>query len=231
MKINKIKSKVRRIKDNVHFKIESNIKKVKTVKFKKPYGDNRLIFLSILTSAPITSIILAFFFCFYSPYGTGNLNQLSAFLLSGVLFSLLPGTAILYFSKKGRVDIELSEQKSRTKFYVIAIASEIIAAITFYVFQTKLMFVTAIAYAIVTLLMMIINFKWKISAHASGITGPLTAMYVVYGNIVFPFFVLLIPVYTLRYKVKAHTIWQLIGGTVLAFTITYLVFTSMLGIQ
>jgi len=224
----KLTSKVRNIKDNVNKKVRSNIRNVKNVKFKKPYENNKLILLSIITSAPITSVFLAFFFCFYSPYGTGLLDSFTSFILSGTLFSLLPGLAILYFSRKGRVDIELSEQKSRTRFYIIAIASEIIASVVFYVFENKLMFITAIAYAIVTLLMMIINFKWKISAHASGFTGPLTAMYVVYGNAVLPFYLLLIPVYALRYKVKAHTIWQLIGGTILAFCVTYFVFTSML---
>ena len=226
-----MKSKVRRIKDNVNVKIKSNIKSVRNVKFKKPYKDNRLILISILTSAPITSLFLAFFFCFFSPYGTGSLSSIEAFLLSAALFSLLPGLAILYFSKKGRVDIELSERESRTKFYIIAIASELIAAIVFYVFEVKLLFVTAIAYAIVTLLMMVINFKWKISAHASGLSGPLTAMYVVYGNVILPFYTLLIPVYILRHKVKAHTIWQLIGGTVLAFLVSYFVFTTMLGTE
>ena len=227
--MNRMRSRVGTIKDNVNVKIKSNIRSVRNVKFKKPYRDNRLILLSILTSAPITAVILAFFFCFYSPYGTGSLEPLGAFLLSAALFSLLTGLAIFYFSKKGRVDIELSERKSRTKFYIIAIASELIAAIVFYVFEANLLFITAIAYAVVALLMMVINFKWKISAHASGVTGPLTAMYVVYGNIILPFYVLLIPVYILRHKVKAHTVWQLIGGTVLAFLVSYFIFTAMLG--
>jgi membrane-associated phospholipid phosphatase len=76
--------------------------------------------------------------------------------------------------------------------------------------------------------MMFINLKWKISAHASGVAGPVTALYSVYGSQILPLYLLLLPVFALRLKLKAHNIWQLIGGTVLAITVTYIVYGMML---
>ncbi|MCS7109599.1 MAG: hypothetical protein NZ903_02270 [Candidatus Micrarchaeota archaeon] len=206
----------------------SVLSKIKGIKFKKPYENNKFIILSILTSAPITATILTYLFSFHSPYGTGKLDSLSSFLLGGVLFSLLPGMAILYYSRKGRVDVELSQRESRTRFYFLAVVLQLMAAIIYYHFDHRLMFVTSITYAIATTLMALINLKWKISAHASGIAGPVTALYVVYGNVAIPLYLLLIPIFILRYKVKAHTISQLIGGAFLSIIITYFVFTYML---
>lgn len=209
--------------------IKNKIKeKIPRMKFKKPYEDNKLIILSVLTSAPVTSVFLAYIFSFHSPYGTGNITSLSSFLLAGIFFSLLPGMAILYFSRKGKVDVELSERTSRTQFYLIAIVCQIIAAAIFFIYDNKLMFVTSIAYAIVTSLMTVINLKWKISAHASGIAGPVTALYVVYGDIALPLYILLIPIFILRYRVKAHSTMQLIAGAALSIIVTYVVFSSMI---
>jgi len=213
-------------------KLKKKIIKVKTsvneIKFKKPYENNKLIILSILTSAPITAIFLSFIFSFYSPYGTGEMSKILSFIIGFLMFSFFPGIAILYFSKKGKVDIELSQRKSRTKFYIIGIAFQIIAAVIYYHFSNKLMFITAIAYALASAILMVINFKWKISAHTSGIAGPVTALITVYGNIALPLYLLLIPVFILRYKVKAHNIWQLIGGTIVGITVTYLIYNFML---
>ncbi|MEM3455194.1 MAG: hypothetical protein QXT72_01360 [Candidatus Micrarchaeia archaeon] len=228
MKIINPKLKIKNVKENITAKISTKLKNVKNVKFKKPYTDNRFILLSILTSAPITSVFLAYFFSFHSPYGTGMISPLSSFLLAGVFFSLLPGMAILYYSRKGKVDVELSERESRTRFYLMAAILQLIAAIIFYTFEHKIMFITSITYAVATILMMLINLKWKISAHASGIAGPVTALYVVYGEIALPLYLLLIPVFALRYKVKAHTIWQLIAGSVLSIIVTYTIFSLML---
>lgn len=219
---------IKSTKEKISSKLKTKLKGIKNIKFKKPYHDNKLIIISILTSAPITSVFLSYLFSFYSPYGTGTITPLSSFLLAGVLFSLLPGMSILYYSRKGRVDVELSERESRTRFYLLAVILQLIAAIIFYTFRHNLMFVTSIAYAVVTTLMMVINLKWKISAHSSGIAGPVTALYVVYGNIALPLYLLLIPIFILRYKVKAHTIWQLIGGSILSIIVTYTIFTIML---
>jgi hypothetical protein len=144
------------------------------------------------------------------------------------MFSFFPGITILYFSKKGKVDIELSQRESRTRFYIIGLAFEILAAAIYYHFSNRLMFVTSIAYALATLILMIINFKWKISAHASGIAGPVTALTMIYGSTALPLYVLLIPVFILRYKVKAHNIWQLIGGSIVGITVTYLIYRFMI---
>lgn len=226
--VNNIRMKAKITKDKVSQNIKSKIKNVKNIRFRKPYSDNKYILLSIVTSAPVTSLFLAYIFSFYSPYGNGYITPLSSFLLAGVFFSLLPGMAILYYSRKGKVDVELSERESRTRFYLMAIILQIVAAIFYYIYNHKLMFVTSVAYAITTITMTLINLKWKISAHAGGIAGPVTALYLVYGEIALPLYLLLLPIFTLRYKVKAHTVGQLFAGAAVSILITYAIFSMML---
>ena len=229
MKINKQKlGKGIKITKKIKNKLTTVKTSVKNIKFKKPYENNKLIILSILTSAPVTAIFVSFMFSFYSPYGTGNMTELSSFLIGCLMFSFFPGITILYFSKKGKVDIELSQRESRTRFYIIGLAFEILAAAIYYHFSNRLMFITSIAYALATLILMIINFKWKISAHTSGIAGPATALTMIYGSTALPLYALLIPVFILRYKVKAHNIWQLIGGSIVGITVTYLIYRFMI---
>jgi len=188
----------------------------------------KLLLLSLLVSAPATAAMLSFVFSFYSPVGTGSIGGMQSFLLGVIFLSVVPTLTILYFYKKGIVDIELSERRLRTPFYAIGLMSQIIAAAAFYSIQDRIMFVTAMAYAIVTSLMMFVNLKWKISAHASGVAGPVTALYSVFGSQVLPLYLLLLPVFALRLKLKAHNIWQLIGGTVLALVVTLTVYKMML---
>jgi len=188
----------------------------------------KLLLLSLLCSAPATAVMLSFLFSFYSPIGTGTVGEMQSFLLGVLFLTVIPTVTILYFYRKGIVDIELSERKLRTPFYAIGMVSQMMAAIVFYSLHDNIMFVTAMAYAIVTALMMFINLKWKISAHASGVAGPVTALYSVYGSQILPLYLLLLPIFALRLKLKAHNIWQLIGGTVLATVVTYVVYGMML---
>lgn len=190
--------------------------------------NNKLTLLSLLCSAPATAVMLSFIFSFYSPIGIGNLTGVQSFLLGVIFLSIVPTITILYFYRKGIVDIELSERKLRTPFYVVGILSQMIAAIVFYAIQDKIMFVTSMAYAVVTILMMFINLKWKISAHASGVAGPVTALCAVYGVVALPLYLLLLPVFALRLKLKAHNVLQLIGGATLAIVVTYMVYMVML---
>ncbi|VVB73904.1 Uncharacterised protein [uncultured archaeon] len=188
----------------------------------------KLLLLSLFCSAPATAVMLSFLFSFYSPIGTGTVGGMQSFLLGALFLTVIPTMTILYFYRKGIIDIELSERRLRTPFYAVGMMSQMMAAIVFYSIHDSIMFVTSMAYAIVTVLMMFINLKWKISAHASGVAGPVTAIYAVYGSQTLPLYLLLLPIFALRLKLKAHNIWQLIGGTLLATIVTYVVYSMML---
>jgi membrane-associated phospholipid phosphatase len=65
---------------------------------------------------------------------------------------------------------------------------------------------------------------WKISTHALGITAPLVALVVLYGQQPLPFAVLIPLVGWSRVYLKAHTTLQVIAGTLLGFISVYVFF-------
>jgi membrane-associated phospholipid phosphatase len=72
-----------------------------------------------------------------------------------------------------------------------------------------------------TVIMMLISLKWKISIHASGIAGPLTALVFSLGVIAVTFLLLVVPVAWARLTLKAHTPMQVIVGALLTILITW----------
>ena len=72
------------------------------------------------------------------------------------------------------------------------------------------------------LVLMIITLKWKISIHASGITGPFTALIYQLGSTMLPLLLLVIPVAWARVELKAHTIRQVTAGAILSSMLTWI---------
>lgn len=183
-----------------------------------------LLTLSLICSAPATAAILSILMTRFSPIGTGVISSFEAAAIGIFFFSAIPTLTALYFYKKGVVDIEISERKKRTPIYLASIASQILAALVFYALEAKIMFILSIAYVAVTAVVLIINTQWKVSAHTSGMAGPATALYMVFGPTALPAFLFLIPVFALRLKLKAHDIWQLIAGAAVSTAVTYTVY-------
>ncbi|MBN1683013.1 hypothetical protein JW865_05625 [Candidatus Bathyarchaeota archaeon] len=77
-------------------------------------------------------------------------------------------------------------------------------------------------YFVNSLVLTIITFKWKISIHASGITGPVTALVYLLGLTMIPLFLFVIPVAWARVELKAHTIMQVTAGAIISTMLTWL---------
>jgi membrane-associated phospholipid phosphatase len=67
---------------------------------------------------------------------------------------------------------------------------------------------------------MLINSRWKISAHSAGLSGPLTVLAWIFGFKTLPLFLLIPLVGWSRLYLKAHTFWQVVAGTVLGIFMT-----------
>jgi membrane-associated phospholipid phosphatase len=78
-----------------------------------------------------------------------------------------------------------------------------------------LLVATMAAYAASSLVVQFITRYWKISTHAIGITAPLVALMVLYRPQPLPFLVLIPIVGWSRVYLKAHTVAQVVAGTVL----------------
>ena len=102
-----------------------------------------------------------------------------------------------------------------TFFYLLGTVSLIIVAAPAVV--TALM----ACYFVNGIVLMVITLRWKISIHASGVTGPFTALVYLLGAVMLPLLLVVIPVAWARVELKAHTIMQVAVGAVLSGALTW----------
>lgn len=135
---------------------------------------------------------------------------------------VLPFIYLFYLLRRKKVTkIDVPLRRQRTVPYLISVVIyfagflalvAIGAAVTVY----ALMF----CYATNTLVISAINTQWKISAHAMGASGPLTALAVTFGWKILPLFLIVILVAWARVELKAHTRAQVAAGAILGILLT-----------
>ena len=167
-------------------------------------------------------------FSVFPPTGQKNYNIIVSIILGIFFLCIFPIIGILYLYFKGKVDLWVSDQKTRTPLYIAAIIAYIIGAIVFHYIDYKIMFVLTIAYVSVTFVVMLTNLFTKVSSHTAGVVGPITALAIVYGIVVFPMFIMIPATMWARYKLKAHDLLQLITGALIASIITSIVYIFLL---
>jgi membrane-associated phospholipid phosphatase len=75
-------------------------------------------------------------------------------------------------------------------------------------------------YATNTLLVLAITLWWKVSVHATAISGPLVAIAYTFGPVAFPFYLLIPLVGTARVILHKHTVAQVIVGAAIGIFAT-----------
>ncbi len=138
--------------------------------------------------------------------------------------TLVPLGMMYHLSKRGLIsDFYVSEKKERAKPFAGAIASYIVGSVALLLVRAPPI-VTALMLCTVgnTAIMMLITFRWKISIHASGIAGPVTALVYGTGAWAAVFFLLLIPVGWARMRLRAHTPWQILAGALVTIISTWI---------
>lgn len=176
-------------------------------------------FISKFFSPPTMAIIAVISFSLWSPIGLGSLCPALTILLSFLLFVLLPFLPVIYFYRKKVIDLYITKRESRTPFYLIAITCYSVAAIVFFATNTRIMFLLALAYTSVSIILLFINLFWKVSIHSAGVTGPVFALFSVFGVIVLPLSLIIMVVGWSRIKLKNHTFAQTIVGSLIALTV------------
>ena len=154
-------------------------------------------------------------------------------LLAGGTFlstAVIPGAFIFMMVKSGAaVDLELSDRHERVVPYLIFITSIMVCAFYMYKMMLPFWFISLLLGACVALIMaLLINFFWKISAHALGIGGLLGGIVGVARihliNPYWGFIIILLAaglVGTSRIFLKRHTPMQVYAGFCLGFICTF----------
>ncbi|CUU05285.1 PAP2 superfamily protein [Candidatus Kryptobacter tengchongensis] len=163
-------------------------------------------------------IVSAFCFAFISFYLEPNVKMKIISAFTTISFtSIFPTAFVYYLIYKGRIEhpfVPIREQ--RTIPYLFALLSALIGFFILIYFKSHwLIIISQWCYVSNTFIILLINSRWKISAHSAGLSGPLTVLAWIFGYKVLPLFLLIPLVGWSRLYLKAHSFWQVVGGTML----------------
>ena len=180
--------------------------------------------ISTITQPPIITIPLFLIICMVLSFenGTFSLSKfLTLELFSLVFTSLLPMAIILLWAKRINTDRDISNREDRFVPLVVGIVSYFIGVLVSLMLNAdNFLTLLLLCYAVNTGVVLLITFKWKISVHTTGISGPIAALILLLGPIGAVFGVIYPIVIWSRVLLKKHTLAQAICGGVQGFILT-----------
>ncbi|TFG14446.1 hypothetical protein EU537_03235 [Candidatus Thorarchaeota archaeon] len=181
--------------------------------------------ISRVTPAPIINLVVGTIMSIASSNRLGPVLTSSASILVCLIFMvILPVMPIIIEAYRGNVDLDVSQQEVRTKFFAFAIFFYLIAFSIYSVLNADIMQYLSAAYITVTVGVMLVNRISKVSVHGAGVGGPGTALIIEYGLLASPVLVVWILVIWSRTILRQHTLRESISGVLLATAITILTY-------
>jgi hypothetical protein len=183
--------------------------------------------ISNVLSLPLVATSVILVFSFFSREGLGSLTPLTAALLGIPILAVAPIAMVLYFFRKGYVDLHVSKGERRPVFFVPALAAYSSAALVFLLFRCRIFYLLSVSYLLISLMILVITVFWKVSIHMAGLTGPVTALALALGSNYVLLYLLALPLGWARTELEAHTVPQVVLGAAVGAGITALVFIGM----
>ena len=156
-----------------------------------------------------------------------NLREFLPWIVIGFLFAIIiPGSYILWLIEKKHIrDIHLSDHEERKiPFLVAGIAAVLGAVALAMVGAAKPVVVMGVAYAINAVAIGLLTLFWKVSVHTALFSSVTTVVVILFGIPYAWAFLLLIPLSWARVYRHRHSLDQVIGGALITFVLTSLVF-------
>lgn len=178
--------------------------------------------ISTIFVPPSFTIVVFTFFAF--TLETELTQRLITFLVALLFGFIAPIILFVVLRKRKKLaDLDASIKEERTLPFVIATGFYLIGLIILLIFNVNIISIAFwFCYISNTMITILINKHWKISAHAMGSAGPLAAITFCLGPQMLFFSFITFLVGWSRVQLKVHTIAQVIGGILFAFISTYL---------
>jgi len=188
----------------------------------KSKTENLARFISILFVPPSFTIIVFTVFAFILE--TESLKAAVTILVAFLFGFTAPIILFVVLRKRKKlVDLDASIKEERTTPFLISVGFYLIGLIILLTFNVNIISIAFwFCYISNTLVTILINRHWKISAHAMGAAGPLAAVTYAFGSTSLLFSVIVFLVGWSRIQLKVHTLPQVLAGVLLAFFSTYL---------
>lgn len=180
--------------------------------------------ISAFTNPPIITIPLFLIICIVLSFENGGFDFnkfITMELISLVFASVLPMAIILFWAKKINTDRDISNREDRFIPLIIGIVSYFIGVLVSLALNAdNFLTLLLLCYSVNTGVVLLITFKWKISVHTTGISGPVAALILLLGPFGAVFGVIYPIVIWARVLLKKHTLAQAICGGVQGFFLT-----------
>jgi membrane-associated phospholipid phosphatase len=145
---------------------------------------------------------------------------------SAFFTSIGPMLFVFYLYATDKIsDLDMSIRTERERVFIVFVVFYALGALDLWLIRAPAIMTASMAgYAASALVVQWITRYWKISTHALGITAPLVALTVLFGQRPVPFYVLIPLVGWSRVHLRAHTLLQVVAGTALSLATTLLFF-------
>ena len=150
--------------------------------------------------------------------------NLTTIVVASFFVGVLPILTIFLMVRGNIVsDMLVNERKDRFKPFLAAIACYAIGFIALLYLKAPYLLVALMAcYLVNGFVMMLISRSWKISIHASGISGPTTFLTYTFNISAWPFLLLTLLICWSRWRLNMHSLNQLLAGLALTAILTYI---------
>jgi len=151
-------------------------------------------------------------------------NAINVLLVCFIFSNFIPISTVLILKKMGKIsDLDASQKEQRIFPLMLGIIySGIAFLILTYMNAEPLVRGLMFCYMTNTIITILITRYWKISIHAMGVGGPITALWIAGFQFPIPAFLILISVSYARVVLKAHTVLQVFAGSAAGLIFTYI---------
>lgn len=178
--------------------------------------------ISILFVPPSFTIIVFTLFAFVLE--SDSLKKVITILVAYLFGFTAQIILFVIFRRKGKIlDLDASIKEERTTPFIISVGFYLVGLVILIIFKVHIISIALwFCYISNTLVTILINKHWKISAHAMGAAGPLAALTFVFSPIALTFVPIIFLVGWSRIQLKVHNLAQVNAGILFAFISTYL---------
>jgi len=178
-------------------------------------------YISYLFIPPVMNLLIFIIYSFIYELSPKNYYSIIISFLFGLLFPLI---AIIEFRKRGILsnnDATIKEERTLPYLFAIGFSLAGLSISSVISLNVNLIMLWMI-YLINSIIILNINRFWKISAHAMGASMPLGALLIIQEtSLILTSLIILILVGSSRLYLKVHTFMQVLFGSIIGFTVAF----------
>ena len=151
-------------------------------------------------------------------------------LLASVFTAIIPYAMIWYGVRRGRLsDRHIGVREQRTKPLALGLVAVLVGLALLGLFGApRELIALVVALFVGGVVATVVNHFWKLSVHASVAAGSMVVLALAFGPVLLATVVVVAAVGWSRVRLRDHTTWQVVAGTVIGAVVTGLVFGSLI---